>query len=74
MKFLLLVLLQFYSMCISPLLKSILGVEAMCRYTPSCSEYASRQIKKYGVIRGVYHSIIRILSCQPFVKLPFHSV
>ncbi|MEE3343238.1 MAG: membrane protein insertion efficiency factor YidD [Bacilli bacterium] len=38
----------------------------MCRYTPTCSEYAIQAINKYGFIKGWKKSLRRIISCNPF--------
>ena len=40
----------------------------MCRFTPTCSEYAKQAISKYGVLKGLFLSIKRILKCHPFGK------
>ncbi|MCE2706649.1 MAG: membrane protein insertion efficiency factor YidD [Proteobacteria bacterium] len=53
-------LIRFYQLVISPLLPK------SCRYTPTCSEYSIVAISKYGIIRGLYLSIKRILRCHPF--------
>ena len=37
-----------------------------CRFNPSCSEYTAQAIAKYGVVRGVFHGMWRILRCNPF--------
>jgi putative membrane protein insertion efficiency factor len=37
-----------------------------CRYTPTCSEYAIEAIKKYGIIKGIYLAVKRIISCNPW--------
>lgn len=39
-----------------------------CKYIPTCSEYSVQALKKYGVIKGVFLSTKRILSCNPFSK------
>ena len=49
-----------YQLIISPILGS------NCRFMPTCSEYAVESLKKYGLIKGTYLSIKRILSCHPF--------
>ena len=36
-----------------------------CRYTPTCSEYAIQSLERYGLIKGWYLSIKRILRCNP---------
>lgn len=47
-------------MVLSPLLPNA------CRYTPTCSEYGIEALKKHGVIRGLFYSVKRILSCNPW--------
>jgi hypothetical protein len=37
-----------------------------CRFTPSCSQYASEVILKYGVLHGSWLSIKRVLRCNPW--------
>lgn len=36
-----------------------------CCFEPSCSEYATLAIKKYGAIRGSIKTIIRLRRCHP---------
>jgi uncharacterized protein len=37
-----------------------------CRYAPSCSEYAIEALKKYGVLRGGWLTIKRLMRCHPW--------
>jgi hypothetical protein len=37
-----------------------------CRFYPSCSEYSVEALKKFGVFKGVWLSIKRIVRCNPF--------
>lgn len=39
---------------------------SVCRYYPSCSDYASEAVKKYGEIKGFWLSAKRILRCNQF--------
>ena len=39
-----------------------------CRYLPTCSEYSIDALKEFGLIKGVYLSSKRILSCHPWSK------
>ena len=38
----------------------------VCRFYPTCSEYMKQAIMKYGLIKGGYLGIKRILKCHPF--------
>lgn len=58
-------LIKGYKKFLSPIIERM-GIK--CKYYPSCSEYAKQAIEKYGVIKGVFLSIIRILKCNPFSK------
>jgi putative membrane protein insertion efficiency factor len=60
MKFFLVLLIKFYRIFISPL------KPPTCRFVPTCSEYALLALEKYGVWRGLYLAIRRILRCHPF--------
>ncbi|MBL8254749.1 MAG: membrane protein insertion efficiency factor YidD, partial [Candidatus Competibacter sp.] len=37
-----------------------------CRFYPSCSQYAREAVERYGVIRGVWLAIRRVLRCHPW--------
>lgn len=37
-----------------------------CRHYPSCSEYGKKSIAKFGAIKGLYLSLIRVIKCNPF--------
>lgn len=39
-----------------------------CKFYPTCSEYSYQAIKKYGVIRGGFMALWRVLRCNPFSK------
>jgi putative membrane protein insertion efficiency factor len=68
MKRVALALLKVYQLIISPSLKGLLGMPAMCRYSPSCSEYARIAIIRHGVLRGSLLTGKRLLTCHPFAK------
>ncbi|MDO7542153.1 MAG: membrane protein insertion efficiency factor YidD [Flavobacteriales bacterium] len=61
-------IIKFYRSYISPL------TPASCRYTPSCSQYGLVAFEKYGLIKGFYLTIKRILSCHPWTKGGFDPV
>ncbi|MDO4287633.1 MAG: membrane protein insertion efficiency factor YidD [Eubacterium sp.] len=56
----LLKLIRGYQKYISP------GLPKSCRFTPTCSEYCYQAILKYGVFKGLFLGIKRILKCHPF--------
>ena len=62
MKFLIVDLLGIYKVLVSPFLPPA------CRFEPTCSEYATQAVEKYGAVRGTWMAIKRILRCQPFCK------
>ena len=53
-------ILKAYQYIISPILGN------NCRYLPSCSCYTHTAIERFGVIKGSYMGIKRILRCHPF--------
>lgn len=55
-------LIKFYQLCISP------RIGSHCKYYPTCSEYTKQAVDKYGIIKGSLLGIIRILKCNPFSK------
>ena len=55
-------LIRLYRIFISPLLGS------NCRYTPTCSEYGIISLKKYGVFKGTFLTVKRIIKCNSLFK------
>jgi len=53
-------LIRLYQRWISRFLPS------MCRYTPTCSEYAAEALSGHGFWRGMWLAIRRIARCHPF--------
>ncbi|MCX6743239.1 MAG: membrane protein insertion efficiency factor YidD [Candidatus Parcubacteria bacterium] len=39
-----------------------------CKFHPSCSEYTSQAITKYGVFKGSWLGLKRIIRCNPFSR------
>lgn len=54
-------LINLYRKYISPL-----KGRPTCIYTPTCSAYAIEALEKYGVVKGMYLAVRRILRCHPF--------
>lgn len=48
--------------------------QPVCRFTPSCSEYAEEAISRHGIIRGNILLINRLLRCHPFCAHGFDPV
>ncbi|MFV0365805.1 MAG: membrane protein insertion efficiency factor YidD [Mangrovibacterium sp.] len=57
---LLLLPIKFYRAAISPLFPPV------CRYTPTCSQYAMDALKVHGPLVGLWLATKRILSCNPW--------
>jgi len=60
MKALFIGLIRFYQKFISPL------KPPTCRFYPTCSHYGLEAIKRFGVIRGGWLTVKRIMKCHPF--------
>jgi len=60
-KITLLNLIRFYQVTFSKALPS-----NTCRFYPSCSHYAYQAVYKYGVLKGFFMAVYRILRCNPF--------
>jgi uncharacterized protein len=39
---------------------------SVCKYHPSCSQYASDALRKYGPVRGSLKAAWRIVRCNPW--------
>lgn len=52
--------LSAYKRWLSPLLPPA------CRYHPTCSEYMSEAVRKYGSVAGVWMGVKRLARCHPF--------
>ncbi len=60
--------LRLYKRFVSPFLPSA------CRFSPTCSEYMLEAVDKYGVLRGVWLGLLRLLRCHPLHAGGFEPV
>ncbi len=51
--------IRLYQQAVSPYLP------AMCRYEPTCSQYAADAVARYGAWQGGWLALRRILRCRP---------
>jgi putative membrane protein insertion efficiency factor len=69
-----LALLSVYKRAISPLLHAVSGSAGVCRFQPSCSEYAALAVEYHGIVRGTWLALRRISKCHPFHAPEFDPV
>jgi putative membrane protein insertion efficiency factor len=60
LKWPLILLVRLYQICVSPILPPC------CRYSPTCSAYFIEAVQKYGVLKGGWLGIKRLMRCHPF--------
>ena len=56
----LLILIRGYQLLVSPL------TGAHCRHIPTCSQYAAEAVGRFGVLRGGWLAVRRVLRCHPW--------
>ena len=61
-------LIKIYKFFISPLLAN------SCRYSPTCSDYTIEALKTHGFLKGIFLSLKRIMSCNPWGSGGFDPV
>ncbi len=52
-------LIKIYKFLVSPLIGNT------CRYFPTCSEYSIEALKTFGLFKGLFMILKRILTCHP---------
>ena len=60
MRQVLIALIKVYRFTLSPF------IGQHCRFTPSCSQYATEAIERYGSIKGSWMAAKRLSKCHPF--------
>lgn len=51
---------KLYQYVLSPM------IGPSCRYTPTCSQYTVEALRKHGPFKGLWLSLKRIVSCNPW--------
>ncbi|CAD5926851.1 Putative membrane protein insertion efficiency factor [Planktothrix agardhii] len=59
-KTLLITLIRGYRLLISPLFPPV------CRFHPTCSQYAIEALETFGIVQGSWLALKRILRCHPY--------
>jgi hypothetical protein len=54
--------IRFYQRWLSALKPSV------CRFQPTCSEYAAQAVTRYGLKAGLGKAILRLLRCHPLSR------
>ena len=60
--------IKLYQLFISPMLSNT------CRHLPTCSDYTIEAIEEFGVLRGIFKGIVRILRCNPLGTSGFDPI
>lgn len=60
MKRVLILLIRLYQLAISPFFGSC------CRFAPSCSTYAIEALQTFGVVKGGWLTLKRLIRCGPW--------
>ncbi|SFU62202.1 hypothetical protein SAMN05421543_10510 [Alicyclobacillus macrosporangiidus] len=60
MRWMMLKLIRFYQVAISPL------TPPRCRFVPSCSQYALEAITRFGAWKGGLLALRRLVKCGPW--------
>ncbi|MFD2925672.1 membrane protein insertion efficiency factor YidD [Halobacillus naozhouensis] len=68
MKYILIGPITFYRKFISPM------TPPTCRFQPTCSEYSLESLRRFGLLKGTYLTLRRLLKCHPFHKGGFDPV
>jgi hypothetical protein len=69
MKSVILVFIRFYqktSFFHKALFRALFISDSVCRYRPTCSNYTYQAVDKYGVLKGLFLGLKRIIRCHPF--------
>lgn len=60
--------ITLYQLLFSVVIKQLLGIEASCRFRPTCSDYMKHAVSTHGVMKGGILGVKRLLSCNPLTR------
>lgn len=63
-----LALISFYRATLSP------AIPSSCRFYPTCSAYAYDAVSQWGIGRGIWLAIRRVVRCRPFGSFGYDPV
>ena len=63
---LLVLLIRFYRLVLSPLKNTLFGPGGSCRFTPTCSGYTLEAVSTHGAVRGAWLGLRRLLRGHPW--------
>jgi len=60
-------LITFYQRYLSPIKNALMGApEGCCRFNPTCSQYTITALTRFGIFKGSWLALKRILRCHPW--------
>lgn len=54
--------IRAYQVVLSP------SLGGACRFYPSCSQYTYLAVERFGVVKGIWLGLRRLLRCNPFFE------
>lgn len=66
-----LLIIRFYQRFLSldqGLLGKLVPSQKVCIFTPTCSQYTYEAIDKYGVLKGCWLGLKRVIRCGPWSR------
>ncbi len=61
-------LFSCYQLVVSPALHALAGPGAGCRFEKTCSQFALESLLEFGVIRGGWRAVRRMMTCNPWAN------